>query len=711
MGKVLVGGGRESNQFAGANAYGMPFGRITGGGPTEAFENRTMRTAGKFSNFGCAVNNVGTARSVTYRKNSVNQALTLSFTDTTTETKYDTTHTVSYAAGDTFNIACAGSVNYITYFYKHVFQADVGHVSLHGTSIGGVGTTSTCYCALQSLAFTTTEGDRETLMRTSGSLKFAEYVISTAFTASATLISRKNGANGNISVVCTANNTGSFADNTHSDTFASGDKLCFQLSGQTPTSSGGCVYCDLVYDNDSSEVITAAPGWTFSASDQFISPLTAGGFQTTESLQKIKHHFFTEATLLRLSVLANSMTGTATVAMRKNGADGNLTLSIPSGATGWFEDTTHTDSFIDTDDCNLVFRGGTSGTLTPSMMSWVETPPRASSTFAGSSALSARTDNRQIAASTFAGLGNLSARADSFKAIAATLNGAGLLSANLLQGMQAAATFNGVGSLLADVIKPAQQQIGQATFAGLGLMSAAAVEWMASAATLNGLGLLSVDARHSKVTNALFAGAGSFSITSMQQIAASATFAGLGSMSVQTNDLVKLVSTIFGGVGTIQIAANLAQRIAETLAGSSNLQLEGIAYKFLSPDADSIDGGWTNEADGTILSPSIDEMISDDSDFIKSSQNPAADICKISLSDPTVTPAAPFAIMYRYKKVGTDQIDLTVRLLQGTTQIAAWSHPNIGTGFLNAEQLLTNPEFATITDFNNLFVEFNANKV
>ena len=54
--------------------------------------------------------------------------------------------------------------------------------------------------------------------------------------------------------------------------------------------------------------------------------------------------------------------------------------------------------------------------------------------------------------------------------------------------------------------------------------------------------------------------------------------------------------------------------------------------------------------------------------------------------------------------------DLKVRLMQGTTQIAEWSHADIADTFAVTEQTLTAPQFAAIGDFAVLEVEFDDNK-
>jgi Concanavalin A-like lectin/glucanases superfamily len=134
-----------------------------------------------------------------------------------------------------------------------------------------------------------------------------------------------------------------------------------------------------------------------------------------------------------------------------------------------------------------------------------------------------------------------------------------------------------------------------------------------------------------------------------------------------------------------------------------------IVYNFMRPDADDTDGTWTDQSGGTSLFAAIDETVVDDADYIQSVQAPVNDLCKIRISDPSVAPGQPFKVRYRYKKTGTAAIDLRVRLLEGTTVIATWTHSDIGTDFLTTTQTLSGGEFASITDFNNLYIEFRAN--
>jgi len=133
-----------------------------------------------------------------------------------------------------------------------------------------------------------------------------------------------------------------------------------------------------------------------------------------------------------------------------------------------------------------------------------------------------------------------------------------------------------------------------------------------------------------------------------------------------------------------------------------------MALLYLRPDADDTDGGWTDSSGGTSLFDKIDEVSLDDADYIRSALEPVHDICKIRLSDPGVTVSEPAKVRYRYRKRGDASADLTVSLLQGLTAIATWTHSDIAVTFTTAEQTLTTPQFTAISDFTNLFLQFDA---
>jgi hypothetical protein len=129
----------------------------------------------------------------------------------------------------------------------------------------------------------------------------------------------------------------------------------------------------------------------------------------------------------------------------------------------------------------------------------------------------------------------------------------------------------------------------------------------------------------------------------------------------------------------------------------------------LRPDADGSNTGWIDQAGGsTNLFATVDEVTQDDADFVRSSNNPAGDIIRFRLSDPGAVLTQPLNVSYRYGTVGSGSMSITARLKQGSTVIASWVHLDASTTFKTVTQTLTSPEFAAITDFNDLFIEFEA---
>jgi hypothetical protein len=134
----------------------------------------------------------------------------------------------------------------------------------------------------------------------------------------------------------------------------------------------------------------------------------------------------------------------------------------------------------------------------------------------------------------------------------------------------------------------------------------------------------------------------------------------------------------------------------------------GLPMFYIRPDADDTDGAWTSTA--THLYEVIDETSLSDADYIESSANPVNDLCKIRLSNPSVTPAMPFTVKYRgFKTVATGTMELRARLLQGTTQIASWTESNVPATPTTYSHTLSQGEFDSITDFTDLFIELRAN--
>jgi len=139
----------------------------------------------------------------------------------------------------------------------------------------------------------------------------------------------------------------------------------------------------------------------------------------------------------------------------------------------------------------------------------------------------------------------------------------------------------------------------------------------------------------------------------------------------------------------------------------------GILLQLLRPDADDSISDWADETGGTTgIFNSIDEVSASDADYIRSPTPPNASVTRFRVSDPTAgkTLVDPVKIRYRFKKTSSDDLKLIVSLKQGTTLIRSWTHASIDLTetFQTVEQTLSSGELASITDFNNLFIELAA---
>jgi hypothetical protein len=137
--------------------------------------------------------------------------------------------------------------------------------------------------------------------------------------------------------------------------------------------------------------------------------------------------------------------------------------------------------------------------------------------------------------------------------------------------------------------------------------------------------------------------------------------------------------------------------------------------QFARPSSDVSAGSWTPST-GTTLWETLDETSASDSDFVRSENDPSGSAAEVGLSsvtDPSVSTG--HVARYRYQKGESGggspaDIDLIVRLRQGTTTIASQTHLDIATGFVAGTFTLDGAEADAITDYSLLRAQFEADK-
>ena len=192
-------------------------------------------------------------------------------------------------------------------------------------------------------------------------------VLADAIGTGRTVTFRKNGADATQTVAPTDTTAGLYEDTTHSDSIAAGDIVNMRpVSTGTPTyywyrqvfsatSNHACIY------------FCATQNTNVGASTTNYFPICGnrqGSALTVEANAQCLIRAGGTFGNLQINVTANSRSDATTVKSRKNGADGNQSISIGAGLTGVFEDTSNTDTVTSGDLLAISFvTGGGTGTL------------------------------------------------------------------------------------------------------------------------------------------------------------------------------------------------------------------------------------------------------------------------------------------------------------------------------------------------------------
>src|SRR5258708_814390 len=111
MGRSILCWGSAATPFTSATGSFFGLGATSGttsvAGTVEAQQAFKFRVPGIIDNLWCNIDAVGTARTLTSRKNGANGNLVVSPTNTTAGIFKDTTHSDVIASGDTFDVAFA----------------------------------------------------------------------------------------------------------------------------------------------------------------------------------------------------------------------------------------------------------------------------------------------------------------------------------------------------------------------------------------------------------------------------------------------------------------------------------------------------------------------------------------------------------------------------------------------------------------------------
>ena len=178
-----------------------------------------------------------------------------------------------------------------------------------------------------------------------------------AKTASMTVISRKNSANGALTMTITTT-PGLFEDTTHSDTIAAADTWSSDFVAGTDTTNA-CTYSLLAQDFETSSgnffmvQCGAAADVAGTASSTVFAPI-GGRLAFTATETDVQSNALAAFTYSNMTIHQTvSSTATGTCRLRKNTANGNQTVTFGTAASNSYEDSTHTDVCVTTDNVNF----------------------------------------------------------------------------------------------------------------------------------------------------------------------------------------------------------------------------------------------------------------------------------------------------------------------------------------------------------------------
>ena len=146
---------------------------------------------------------------------------------------------------------------------------------------------------------------------------------------------------------------------------------------------------------------------------------------------------------------------------------------------------------------------------------------------------------------------------------------------------------------------------------------------------------------------------------------------------------------------------DLSWQIFEPYTVFDNIPFPIVTAQFARPTSDASTGTWTASS-GTLAS-CLDETTASDADYITTTNTSTCEVALGSVTDPSVSTGH----IVRYRISATSG-GITVRLRQGTTTIATWTHATAPTSLTTYSQTLTGGEADSITDYTALRLQFEA---
>lgn len=365
---VLVGLGDTTSTATASTSWFATYGAqgpTSQADTTEADAQLKMRGTPTLKNMYCRVTTNGRAQASTVksRQNGANAGPSVSITGSTTGNFSDTSGNVTFADGDTWDVALttgSGAGSLIVASITAELQYSSAAKTFLST-FGSIAITALRYINLGgTIASTATEVQTQQTALETATLDKLQCIVTLNASTGYTVKTRKNTANGGQSISVGNAATGFFEDTSGTDSLVAGDVFNVVVSApsaSTTLTAVGVRYASAAAGTGPAQVAKSGVNTLAAATTRYSSMFGAPVGNATESLVQAVMPF--AATLSKLScyVPTNASTTSVTLISRKGGANGGQSVSIAGGATGLFHDLSGTDTVAATDMVNTQMSG------------------------------------------------------------------------------------------------------------------------------------------------------------------------------------------------------------------------------------------------------------------------------------------------------------------------------------------------------------------
>lgn len=369
MAKTVVQSSSTSTVGSGVTTYRLIPNNRDGNNTTEALRQITAQFDGTLSVLSAIIANNGTdyASTIRTRINGSNGAMSISVPAATGGVFEDTSNSDAFVAGDEISyqiVNGTGTGTYIPIVIQCLIDADTNTVTMFALQTGSSSNSATHYYNLSATNISTTENNILSEINTAGTLKnLYVYISGNARITSTDFTARVANADTGVAVSVGAGATGVFED-TGTASVSANDRVGFKKV--TTTGSGTITYLvGLTFEttNDQS-IFSSGPTVAVPDATTYAFPLSGvlvGGASEGAIYKALNIN--ADFSNLWATIGTNTTTSSSTFDLRKSGVSSSVTISIGDGATGTFEDTTHTESFSSSDGANVRMVNGGGGSI------------------------------------------------------------------------------------------------------------------------------------------------------------------------------------------------------------------------------------------------------------------------------------------------------------------------------------------------------------